>query len=152
MLINEWQTGVRLNEAIQQHRLSDFSLWLAFLSPAVEEFAQFYTPDTQSARFQPDLYQQLGIQQARPFAFLPEDEVHLKQQAIAFQQGGAVALHLMQCLQGAPLVMEDNKQKLPDEVKSGLSLHARRHLVQQKPEMMVSDPTALYEILNQLHA
>ncbi len=73
------------------------------------------------------LYQQLGIQQARPFSFLPEDEVHLKQQATAFQQGGAVALHLMQCLQGAPLVMEDNKQKLPDEVKSGLSLHARRH-------------------------
>ncbi|MBY0419490.1 MAG: hypothetical protein K2W88_15680, partial [Pararheinheimera sp.] len=68
------------------------------------------------------------------------------------QQGGAVALRLMQCLQGAPLVMQDNKQKLPDEVKSGLSLHARRHLNQQKPEMMQADPTALYEILNQLHA
>ncbi|OGO80003.1 MAG: hypothetical protein A2203_06455, partial [Chromatiales bacterium RIFOXYA1_FULL_46_5] len=136
MLINEWQTGVRLNNAIQQQQFSDFSLWLAFLSPAVDEFAQFYTPDTQSVRFQPDLYQQLGIQQARPFAFQPEDEKYLKQQAIAFQQGGAMALHLMQCLQGAPLVMEDSKQKLPDEVKSGLSLHARRHLVQQKPEMM----------------
>ena len=98
------------------------------------------------------MYQQLGIQQARPFSFLPEDEAQLKQQATAFQQGGAVALHLMQCLQGAPLVMEDNKQKLPAEVKSGLSLHARRHLVQQKPEMMVADPTALYEIINQLHA
>lgn len=152
MLINEWQTGVRLNNAIQQQQFSDFSLWLAFLSPAVDEFAQFYTPDTQSVRFQPDLYQQLGIQQARPFAFQPEDEAYLKQQAIAFQQAGAMALHLMQCLQGAPLVMEDSKQKLPDEVKSGLSLHARRHLVQQKPEMMQADPTALYEILNQLHA
>jgi hypothetical protein len=152
MLINEWQTGVRLNKAIQQQQFSDFSLWLAFLSPAVDEFAQFYTPDTRSARFQPDLYQQLGIQPARSFAFLPEDEQHLKQQAIAFQQGGALALHLMQCLQGAPLTMEDNKQKLPDEVKSGLSLHARRHLAQQKPEMIQADPTALYEILNQLHA
>jgi len=151
MLINEWQTGIRLNKAIQQQQFSDFSLWLAFLSPAVDEFAQFYTPDTQSARFQPDLYQQLGIQPARSFAFLPEDEQHLKQQAIAFQQGGAVALHLMQCLQGAPLTMEDNKQKLPDEVKSGLSLHARRHVAQQKPEMIQADPTALYEILNQLH-
>ncbi|WP_233077846.1 VC2046/SO_2500 family protein [Rheinheimera soli] len=152
MLINEWQTGIRLNEAIQQHRFSDFSLWLAFLSPAVDESAQFYTPDTQSARFQPDLYQQLGIQQARPFSFQPQDEQHLKQQATAFQQGGAVALRLMHSLQGAPLVMEDNKHKLPDEVKSGLSLHARRHVVQQKPEMMQADPTALYEILNQLHA
>ncbi|MCA1929814.1 VC2046/SO_2500 family protein [Rheinheimera sp.] len=152
MLINEWQTGVRLNEAIQQHNLSDFSLWLAFLSPAVEEFAQFYTPDGQEARFKPDLYQQLGIQQTRPFSFLPADELHLKQQATAFQQGGAVALHLMHCLQGAPLVMEDNKYKLPDEVKSGLSLHAKRHLNQQKPEMMQADPTALYEILNQLQA
>ncbi len=152
MLINEWQTGVRLNEAIQRQEFSDFSLWLAFLSPAVQEFAQFYTPETQSARFQPDLYQQLGIQQARPFAFQPEDELHLKQQAIALQQGGAVALRLMQSLQGAPVVMEDNKPKLPDEVKSGLSLHARRHLNQQKPEMMQADPTALYEILNQLHA
>lgn len=152
MLINEWQTGIRLNEAIQQHRLSDFSLWLAFLSPAVDEFAQFYTPDTQSAKLQPDLYQQLGIQHARPFAFQAEDEQNLKQHSIAFQQGGAVALRLMQCLQGAPLVMQDNKQKLPDEVKSGLSLHARRHLNQQKPEMMQADPTALFEILNQLHA
>lgn len=152
MLINEWQTGIRLNKAIQQHQFSEFSLWLAFLSPAVDEFAQFYTPDTQSARFQPDLYQQLGIQQARSFAFQSEDEQHLKQQTIAFQQGGAVALRLMQCLHGAPLVMEDNKKKLPDEVKSGLSLHARRHLLQQKPEMMQADPTALYEILNQLHA
>ena len=152
MLINEWQTGIRLNKAIQQQQFSDFSLLLAFLSPAVDEFAQFYTPDTQSARFQPDLYQQLGIQPARSFAFLPEDEQHLKQQAVAFQQGGAVALHLMQCLQGAPLTMEDNKQKLPDEVKSGLSLHARRRLAQQKPEMIQADPTALYEILNQLHA
>ncbi|KKL02290.1 hypothetical protein EIK76_02615 [Rheinheimera mesophila] len=152
MLINEWQTGSRLNEAIHQHRRSDFSLWLAFLSPAVDEFAQFYTPDSQTARFQPDVYQQLGIQPARPFAFLPEDEVQLKQQATAFQQGGAVALHLLQSLQGAPLVMEDNKYKLPDEVKSGLSLHTKRHLQQQKPEMMQADPTALYEILNQLHA
>lgn len=151
MLINEWQTGVRLNKAIQQQQFSDFSLWLAFLSPAVDEFAQFYTPDTESARFQPDLYQQLGIQQARPFAFQPEDEQYLKQQTTAFQQGGAVALRLMHSLQGAPLNMEDNKHKLPDEVKSGLSLHARRHLVHQKPEMMQGDPTALYEILNQLH-
>ncbi|RVT49136.1 hypothetical protein EMM73_00600 [Rheinheimera sediminis] len=151
MLINEWQTGVRLNEAIQQHRQSDFSLWLAFLSPAVDEFAQFYTPDTQSARFQPDLYQQLGIQQARPFNFLPEDELYLKQQAIALQQGGAASLRLMHCLQGAPLVMEDNKYKLQDEVKSALSLHTKRHVLQQKPDMVQADPTALYEILNQLH-
>lgn len=152
MLINEWQTGVRLNNAIQQQQRSDFSLWLAFLSPAVDESAQFYTPDTQSARFQPDLYQQLSIQPARPFGYLAEDELALKQQAIAFQQGGAVALRLMHSLQGSPLVMEDNKHKLSDEVKSGLSLHTRRHLLQQKPEMMQADPTALYEILNQLHA
>ncbi len=152
MLINEWQTGSRLNEAVQQQRRSDLSLWLAFLSPAVEEFAQFYTPESQSARFQSDLYQQLGIRQARPFSFVPEDEIHLKQQAEAFQQGGTVALHLMQCLQGAPLVMEDNSKKLPDDVIASLSLHARRHLNQQKPEQIQSDPTALYEILNQLHA
>jgi hypothetical protein len=152
MLINEWQTGVRLNEAIQRQQLSDFSLWLAFLSPAVDEFAQFYTPEPDNSRFRPDLYQQLGIQQARPFAFVPEDEAHLKQQAIALQQGGVTALHLMQCLQGAPLVMEDNKHKIADEVKSGLSLHARRHLAQQLPDKMQADPTALYEILNQLHA
>jgi hypothetical protein len=151
MLINEWQTGIRLNKAIQQQQLSDFSLWLAFLSPAVDEFAQFYTPDSENTRFKPDLYQQLGLQPARPFAYQDEDGLHLKQQATAFQQGGAVALRLMQCLQGAPLVMEDNKHKLPDEIKSGLSLHARRHLLQQKPEMMQADPTALYEILNQLH-
>ncbi|MFC4656672.1 MULTISPECIES: VC2046/SO_2500 family protein [Rheinheimera] len=152
MLVNEWQTGQRLNQAVQQQRLADFALVLAMYSPDVRDFAQFHTPESMETPVTLDLYQQLGVTSQRDYGWIPGDELRLNSQTQALQLGGAASCHLQQLLQPDPWVMQHDAKKLSDEVRRNLPLHCLRLLQQvEAPAKTEADATGLYEILNELH-
>ena len=72
-LVNEWQLKSQLNQAIQSQHRADFALWLAMLSPAVEEMAQFFPQPLADEPQKPTLYQQLGVKPQRDYAMQEAD-------------------------------------------------------------------------------
>jgi hypothetical protein len=151
MIINEWQLNSKLNMALQQTQRADFSLYLALMSPAVDEYAQFFTPDAANERVQQDLFQQLGTKAARNVAMEKEDILLLLQHSEALQKGGLAQLKLTACLNVAPLALHNDKKRLNSDVWQNLDLHCRRRLMQNTPVKAETDPAALFDILHQLH-
>lgn len=152
MVINEWQLDVKLNSALQQAQRADFALYLSLLSPAVEESAQFYTPESLNQTSTDQLYQRLGIssERARSFALLDGDDVTMQRHSNALQQSGLAQLKLASYLTPPPLVQYDNNKRIDNTVWQNLSLHTRRHLQNVHAEKAETDPAALYEVLQQL--
>lgn len=176
MLINEWQLGTQLNQALHQQRRADFQLWLAALSPAIEEQAEFCLADADATPKTADLRTQLQLAEPRNAAMSATDIPLMQRHNSVFQQGGFSALRLATLLQPAPVVIEHDSRKLSASLKDNLSLHVLRHLQQarqreasehssastlQPTEADVSadsslklqpQPTLLYDMLQQLHA
>jgi len=123
------------------------------LSPEVNEAAQFYTPEP-VAEPKPDLLrQQLGldISAARRFALQDGDLDRLLQHSIALKCSGLSQLKLTSYLNPGPLAQFDEQKRIRGDVWQNLSLHARRHLTTEAVNKTQADPTALYEVLQQLH-
>ncbi|MDX5406984.1 MAG: hypothetical protein LPK11_08090 [Chromatiaceae bacterium] len=153
MVINEWQLDVKLNQALHQAHRADFALYLSLLSPEVEEAAQFYTPEPVVEPKTDRLRQQLGIDTsvARRFALQDGDLDRLRQHSVALNRGGLSQLKLTSYLNPGPLTRFDEQKRIRGDVWQSLSLHARRHLTADTINKMPADPTALYEVLQQLH-
>jgi hypothetical protein len=151
MIVNEWQLNSQINTALQREQRADFSLYLALLSPAVEEFAQFYTPEAGSEVVNKDLYRQLGVSAARSFALDNNDIAILNRHSQALQRGGLLQLKLAASLNSAPLALYDDKKRLHNDVWQNLSLHSRRRVSLQSMVRPEAQPAALYEVLQQLH-
>lgn len=152
MIINEWQLDSRLNTALQQAQRADFSLYLALLSPAIEESAEFFTPDAVSEiKISENLYNKFGIRPARSFAMAQEDLKVLGQHTQALLQGGLASLKLAMSLSIAPLQQHDDKKRLSSDVLQALSLHSHRRLLEPELTKPQADPAAIYEVLQQLH-
>ncbi|MCS4307627.1 hypothetical protein M2404_001961 [Rheinheimera pacifica] len=151
MVINEWQLDVKLNRALQNAQRTDFALYLALLSPAVEESAQFYTPDAIEQSAQLNLYQQLGVALPRSLAQTEADTITMLKQSKALGSSGLAQLKLATYLNPPPLARHDDKQRLADDVWQNLSLHSRRRLQHTTPEKPQANPADLYEVLQQLH-
>lgn len=149
-IINEWQLDTKLNQALQQQHRADFALWLAVLSPAVNEMAAFYTPLARVAEVEHNLYQQLAVRKSRNFALESHDVELMQKQSVAAQQSLA-QLKLQSELNPAPWVKQNNAKKLDNEVFSSLDSHSRRRLQGGLPERPAADETALYEVLQQLN-
>ena len=152
MLINEWQLGSELNQALQQHCRADFQLWLSVLSPATEEQAGFCLPDGNATPQQTDLRQQLQLPVLREPAMLSTDIARMCQQGHALQQGGFAALRLSLLLQPQPQVIRHDAKKLSAEILDNLSLHSQRHLQHSDAPIQTLDTTLLYDVLEQLNA
>jgi len=150
MLINEWQTGQQLNQAVQQQRHADFALVLAMCSPDVREFAEFYTPLPDAGPEKPDLYQQLGLQPQRDFGWNECDADRFAVQNTQLNQAGLAAWHLQNLLQPTAWVVQHDAKKLADEVANNLPVHCRRRLMGEHPLVQSADATGLYEVLQQL--
>ena len=151
MVINEWQLDVKLNCALQDAQRTDFALYLALLSPAVDESAQFFTPDAQQHSTPPNLYQQLGVTPARSYAQTDEDTAHMLRHSEALSQGSLAQLKLAAYLNPPPLARYDDKQRISDDVWQNLSLHSRRRLQHSTPDKAQASPADLYEVLQQIH-
>lgn len=153
MIINEWQLNSKLNSALQSEQRADFALYLALLSPAVEESAEFFTPDdVSSSELSTNLYQKLGIQPMRRFDLQERDIGLLNQHSQALSSGGLAELKLAIYLNTPPLTQYDDKKRLASDVWQSLSSHSRRHLSSPEQSKPQADPTALYEVLQQLNA
>ncbi|KKO46178.1 hypothetical protein WG68_07465 [Arsukibacterium ikkense] len=150
-IINEWQLDCRLNKAINQHHRADFALWLAFLSPAIDEMAEFQTPQLQPAVEKADLYTRFSLMQARGFGWHEQDLNTLSCHSRALHTGGLHQLKLQQYLAAGPLVLQDDKAKLATEVVQNLDAHSLRRREGNTVRRDEADPTALYDILQQLH-
>lgn len=149
-IINEWQLGSKLNQALQQQHRADFALWLAVLSPAVNEMAAFHTPLPRVSEIEHTLYQQLTVRKARAFAFEAGDIALLHSHSTAAQHSLA-QVKLQGELSPAPWVWQDNPKKLDGQVFDNLDSHSRRRLqgaASARPEV---DETGLYEMLQQLN-
>ena len=151
MVINEWQLNGKLNRALQSSQRADFAMYLAWLTPAVNESAEFFTPEALTENIEPYLLQQLGVQQARSFCQIETDIQLMQQHSTALQQGGLAQLKLATYLNQPPLSRYDDKSRLATEVWQSLSLHSRRRLEQTTPGKRDANPAALYEVLEQLH-
>ncbi|MAD76578.1 MAG: hypothetical protein CML20_17620 [Rheinheimera sp.] len=149
-IINEWQLDCRLNKALNQHHRSDFSLWLAFLSPAIDEMAEFHTPTLEPVVIKTDLYAKLSVLKARGYGWQEDDLAKLTHQSEALSSGSVSQLKLQQYLAEGPLVLVDNNTKLASELIQNLDAHSKRRRDGGKMERSEADPTALYEILNDL--
>ncbi len=152
VIVNEWQLQGQLNQAINQHRRADFGLWLALLSPAVEEMAEFCLADEPEPKPAPDLRKQFAVHTRLEFATTEQDIGVLQQQHDAFIEGGLASWRLASLLNPPPTVVCHDRKKLSAEVLDNLSVHAQRRLQQQNKPKMTTDPTQLYEMLNQLQA
>lgn len=151
-LVNEWQLQGQLNQALLQHQRADFALWLAMLSPAVDEMAAFCLPTGEAEPGTPSLYQQLGVQPQRDYAMQQQDIGCLTAQHQALIQSGLTQCRLQQLLTPPPAVVRHDAKKLSAEVLDSLDFHTRRHLAKQKADVITPDPTALYDILQEMHA
>lgn len=150
-IINEWQLDTKLNQALQQQHRADFALWLAVLSPAVNEMAAFCTPLPRTSEPAHNLYQQLAVRKCRDFALSEADVVLMHQHSMAAQQSLA-QLKLQYALNPAPWVFEDNAKKLDNQVLANLDSHSRRRLQGALIERAEVDETALYEVLEQMNS
>lgn len=150
-IINEWQLDCRLNQALNQHHRADFALWLAFLSPAIDEMAEFQTPQPGVPANKQDLYTKFSVRQARGFGWKETDLVTLKSYNKALNSCGLSQLKLQQYLVTGPLVLADNSAKLASEVAQNLDAHSQRRRDGHNVSREEADPTALYDILQQLH-
>lgn len=151
MVINEWQLDSKLNRALQSAQRADFAMYLAWLTPAVDEAAEFYTPDPVTEHIERNLYRQYGVQQARSFCQTEADITSMQHHSAALQQGGGAQLKLAIYLNQPPLTQFDDKSRLNAEVWQSLSLHSRRRLEQATPDKPDINPAALYEVLEQLN-
>lgn len=153
MIINEWQLDSKLNTALQHAQRADFSLYLALLSPAVEESAEFLTPAAVSEiKVSEDLYNKFGIRPARSFAMEQDDLKVLSRHTQALLQGGLASLKLAMSMNTAPLQQHDDKKRLSNDVFQALSLHSQRRVLQPELTKPQADPAAMYEVLQQLNA
>ncbi|MGI5309477.1 VC2046/SO_2500 family protein [Rheinheimera sp. WS51] len=152
-IINEWQLDTRLNVALQKNHQGDFSLFLALLSKAVEENAEFFTPDSlQTASSTKTVAQQLSVRVARPFGWQAQDQGLITSYGEALQRSGLAEQKLLSYLNPEPIVYEDNKLKLPSELWQSLDLHTKRRINTKQPiEKAKANPAALYEVLEKLH-
>ena len=146
-LINEWQLKGQLNQALQHEQRADFALWLAMLSPAVDEMAAFCLADDHATKVQTDLYQQLGVVKSRDFAMKNNELACLTAQHQAFLQDGLTQCRLQSLLLPPALVVKQDAKKLSAEVLDNLEFHSKRRLENLSVETINTDPTALYDIL-----
>lgn len=149
-IINEWQLDTKLNQALQQQHRADFALWLAVLSPAVNEMAVFCTPQPRGSETTNNLYQQLALREARGFA-LDIGDIELMQKHSNAAQHSLAQLKLQCELTPAPWVLQDNSKKLDSQVFDNLDTHCRRRLKGALPERSETNEAGLYEILQQLN-
>ncbi|SNY50646.1 Ribosomal S4P [Arsukibacterium tuosuense] len=149
-IINEWQLDCRLNKAINQQHRADFALWLAFLSPAIDEMAEFQTPKTESAAESTNLYTRFSLPQPRGYGWQEHDIARLNQHSQALNSGGVRQLKMQQYLAEGPLVLADDKAKLASEVVQNLDAHSKRRRDGGEVNRTEADPTALYEMLQQM--
>ncbi len=150
-IINEWQLDCRLNKALNQQQRADFSLWLAFLSPAIEEMAEFQTPRPDLTTTDKSLYTKFSVKAARSFGFEGPDLEVLNRHSKAINSGGLGELKLQLYLAAAPLVLLDDKSKLATDVVQNLDAHSLRRRSGHTVDRDDADATALYDVLQQLH-
>ncbi|GAB2925705.1 VC2046/SO_2500 family protein [Rheinheimera gaetbuli] len=151
IVFNEWQLNSKLNRALQSSQRADFAMYLAWITPAVDEAAQFCTPQLPIEHIQQNLQQQLGVQDARTFCQIETDIEVMLHHSEALQQSGLAQLKLATYLNQPPLAQFDDKSRLATEIWQSLSLHTRRRLQQITPSKQDANPTELYELLEQLH-
>ncbi|MDX1676871.1 VC2046/SO_2500 family protein [Arsukibacterium sp.] len=150
-IINEWQLDCRLNKALNQSHRADFSLLLAFLSPAIDEMAQFQTPQPEPRTRTSNLYARFSLPEPRGFGWQGQDLAKLSRQNQALHDGGLAQLKLQQYLEPGPMVLTDDNTKLAAEVNQNLDLHSkRRRSGGEGITRDEADPAALYEVLQQL--
>lgn len=149
-LVNEWQLKSQLNQALQNHHRADFSLWLAMLSPAVEELAQFFPQPIVDPVPRPTLYQKLGIQPQRDYAMQPSDVALFDRQHQALVADGYAQWRLMSLLAPTALVVRHDAKKLSADVIESLGLHSKRRISAATLDMPAADPTLMYEMLQQM--
>jgi len=149
MIINEWQLGNQLNHALDSARTADFRLFLAMLSPAIEEQAEFCWP-AESVAKQADLRQVYQLAPERDLALNSTDLVDLAVSHQAFINQGLTEWRLRNLLRPAPQVIRHDARKLPADVEDNLSLHSKRKLQQQTKPDLQPDATLLYDVLQQL--
>ncbi|WP_213997034.1 VC2046/SO_2500 family protein [Arsukibacterium sp.] len=151
-IINEWQLDCRLNKAINHQHRADFALWLAFLSPAIDEMAEFQTPQAESAPVKKDLYARFSLLEPRSYGWQEHDIAILARHSEALNKGGLRQLKLQQYLAEGPLVLADDKAKLAPDVVQNLDAHSKRRREGSEVKRAEADPTALYEILQQIQS
>ena len=151
-LVNEWQLQSQLNQALQTQHRADFSLWLAMLSPAIEEMAQFFPTPLADEPQKPTLYQQLGVDPQRDYAMQETDVDLFDTQHQALVADGFTQWRLLSLLNPNAVVVRHDPKKLSADVTESLSFHTKRRMSATPLSMPTADPTLMYDMLQQMSA
>jgi hypothetical protein len=151
-LVNEWQLQSQLNQALQTQHRADFSLWLAMLSPAVDEMAQFFPKPLNDEAKKHTLHQQLGVNPERDYAMHDDDVALFDVQHQALVANGYTQWRLMSLLNPNAVVVRHDPKKLSADVTESLGFHTKRRLSASPLTMPAADPTLMYEMLQQMSA
>ncbi|WP_169306987.1 VC2046/SO_2500 family protein [Ferrimonas sediminicola] len=105
ILVNEWQLGDSLSQAIQTDRRSDFGLMLAMLSQDVRLHAEFQLPKVSQPESE-DLRRRFSLPEPEQTKAHYCDAQRSCRIANAFHQSGLAQSRLQQCLDPDALVYE----------------------------------------------
>lgn len=151
MLINEWQLGNRLNQSLDKGQAADFRLWLAMLSPAIEEQAEFCreVPPKPADIDYRALYQ---LPAQRSAGLQDGDVAALTYSQTLLIQQGLTDWRLQSLLCPPPQVVRHDAKKLSADIWDNLSLHCRRHLTADAAgsTAILPDPALLLDVLDRL--
>ena len=150
VIVNEWQLGDSLGQAVAHGDKSEFAILLAMLSQDIRDSAQFAYPETPEPELKPLPFKGFA---ADKLAAEPQDFDIEAQRSALFQQGGVAAVKLSLAMFPYPLAENNDPTAIPDEVKDNLSLHTQARLKQTKLSKEVElNEAGLYDILQQIHA
>ncbi|MBY5991905.1 VC2046/SO_2500 family protein [Ferrimonas balearica] len=109
ILVNEWQLGNALNQAVHQDRRGDFGLLLSMMVQDVRYHGSFELLKDEDQQPLP-LRRRFDLPEAAPLSGEYRDSGRAAACAAAFHQGGLLQSRLQHCLQPEPL---DNRGAHP---------------------------------------
>ncbi|WP_169628234.1 VC2046/SO_2500 family protein [Ferrimonas futtsuensis] len=125
ILVNEWQLGDSLSQAIQTERRSDFGLMLAMLSQDVRLHAEFQLPKPAGEQEQ-DLRERFALPEPEQAKAQYKDAQRSCRIASAFHQSGLPQSRLQHCLDPDALVYEGSHSAAMQQALANCSPSVKR--------------------------
>ncbi|MBT1063480.1 hypothetical protein KJY73_07830 [Bowmanella sp. Y26] len=148
-VVNDLEFSGVLNRAAKPGQAQTFSLLLSMLQ---QNLLERPLPARQE---QPDTYSSLPEITHTPAIPLQAESAHWHQmevQGAYIQHQLLASARLWQCMHPSPLALYNDVKRIDDAVTNNCDWHCQQRLKGHSTEPMLSDETALFDILEQLNA
>ena len=126
LLTHELQLGESLNKCVHSKRRADFSLMLAMLVDDAQEFSQFKLPEnvvSPENTSEEQIRRHFDLPKKQPLALERAEQTSMFNQSHQIEDTRSLTnIRLNDALSAKPLAFRDDKQFVPTEVKSNVTL------------------------------